>query len=86
MPRAIRTLASCRAAAAAATISEADQGAAKLRAPLDDRYIWSLVWQQRKSLLTAFAALVFCVGSNLASPVLSGVLFETLVKGQPFSK
>ena len=34
----------------------------------------------------AALALIFCVCSNLASPVLSGLLFETLVMKQPFAR
>ena len=56
-----------------------------LRRPLDDRYIMSLVLQERKSLAIASIALLCCVASNLASPVLSGLLFETLVNQAPFS-
>lgn len=80
----------CSAAAAAdtpaATQQQQQPAAPGLRQPLDNTFIWQLIWQQRGSIFTALAALLFCVGSNLASPVLSGVLFETLVQGQPFSK
>ena len=56
-----------------------------LRRPLDDKYIISLVLQEKKSLAVATICLLLCVGSNLASPVLSGMLFETLVRQAPFS-
>ena len=55
------------------------------RKPLDDEFIWSLVFKQKKQLVVAGLSLLFCVGSNLASPVLSGLLFETLVMKEPFS-
>jgi ATP-binding cassette subfamily B (MDR/TAP) protein 10 len=55
------------------------------RAPLDDMYIVSLILQQRKSLAIASVSLLLCVAANLASPVLSGLLFETLVNKAPFS-
>ena len=45
----------------------------------------SLVLQENKSLAVATICLLLCVGSNLASPVLSGMLFETLVRQAPFS-
>ena len=45
----------------------------------------SLVLQEKKSLAVATICLLLCVGSNLASPVLSGMLFETLVRQAPFS-
>jgi len=63
-----------------------EKWAGRRRYPLDDLYIWSLVWQQRKQIFAALGALLVCVASNLASPVISGALFETLVQGQPFSK
>ena len=56
------------------------------RHALDDTYILSLVWQQQRALLTALGALLLCVASNLTSPVLSGMLFELLVQGQPLAK
>lgn len=65
---------------ATATISTARQQ----RAPLDTKYIISVIFQQKKRLAIAFLALTICVASNLTSPVLSGMLFETLVKGMPF--
>jgi ATP-binding cassette subfamily B (MDR/TAP) protein 10 len=65
------------------TTQVADGG--QLRAPLDDRYILSLILQQKKSLIIASLSLLFCVAANLASPVLSGMLFETLVNKSPFS-
>lgn len=56
------------------------------RAPLDRRFILGAVLRQRGNLLVAGAALLLCVAANLASPVLSGALFETLIQGQPFSR
>lgn len=55
----------------------------QLRGPLDNDYILSLVLQQRRHLLVGGAALLACVASNLASPVISGLLFETLVMQAP---
>lgn len=63
----------------------AGEGSPALRRPLDDKYIVSLVLQERKSLAIASFALLCCVASNLASPVMSGLLFETLVNRAPFS-
>jgi ATP-binding cassette subfamily B (MDR/TAP) protein 10 len=54
------------------------------RAPLDSIYIRSLVWQQKKQLAIGAVCLLICVASNLASPVISGLLFETLVQNKPF--
>ena len=56
------------------------------RSPLDDEYIMSLIFQQKKSVAIAALSLVCCVASNLTSPVISGMLFETLVMKQPFSQ
>ena len=42
--------------------------------------------REKRHLFLAAAALVFCVAGNLASPVLSGILFEVLVQGQPFER
>ena len=42
-----------------------------------------LVWQQRRQLLLAGACLLVCTASNLAAPVLTGMLMETLVKQKP---
>ena len=56
------------------------------RAPLDDRFILGVALQQSRHLFLAAVALLLCVASNLASPILSGALFETLVHGQPFSR
>ncbi|KAL4535588.1 hypothetical protein Ndes2526A_g06409 [Nannochloris sp. 'desiccata'] len=54
------------------------------RAPLDNTYIWSLILQQKRHLAIGGVCLLVCVASNLASPVISGLLFETLVKNKPF--
>ena len=42
-----------------------------------------LVWQQRRQLLLAGASLLVSTASNLAAPVLTGMLMETLVKQKP---
>jgi ATP-binding cassette, subfamily B (MDR/TAP), member 10 len=55
-----------------------------LRTPLDNQYIISLILQQKRHLALAGISLIACVGANLASPVLSGLLFETLVLQRPF--
>ena len=53
------------------------------RTPFDDRYIIGLIWQQRSQLMVATACLLFCTASNLAAPVLTGMLMDTLVKQKP---
>lgn len=60
--------------------------AAIRRGPLDDRYIVSLIFKQKKPVILSLLSLLCCVASNLASPVLSGMLFESLVLKQPFSE
>ena len=45
-----------------------------------------LLWQQRRHLTLAGIALLLCVSMNLASPVLQGMLFDVLVRGQPFQE
>ena len=56
------------------------------RGPLDDRYIFSLIIKQKKRVVVSLLSLLCCVASNLASPVLSGMLFESLVTKQPLSE
>lgn len=84
--RPARRRAVCALAAAAAAGPPAAAGGAERRGPLDRQYILGLCWQQRRHLAAAGVCLVLCVAGNLATPVLSGALFETLVQGQPFEK
>lgn len=42
--------------------------------------------QHRRHLIIAVVCLLLCTASNLAAPVLSGLLFETLVQQQPMSR
>lgn len=81
----------------ASVASSADQGDAQPagspsggwqhpRAPLDNRFVLGLALRQRRHLLLAGTALLLCVASNLASPLLMGALFETLVEGRPFER
>lgn len=56
------------------------------RAPFDDEYILGLVLQHRGHLALAITSVLLCTVSNLAAPVLSGMLFELLVQGQPMGK
>jgi ATP-binding cassette subfamily B (MDR/TAP) protein 10 len=72
------------AAAARAALFAAEAPTPAPRAPLDNAYILSLIFHERRHLALAGAALVLCVAANLASPVLSGLLFEVLVQRQPF--
>lgn len=53
---------------------------------MDDTYIRALIGEEKGRLFIAATALVLCVAANLASPVLSGALFETLVQGKPFEQ
>lgn len=59
---------------------------AKREAPLGGRMVWRLLRQQKRHLLLAGVSLVLCVSMNLASPVLQGMLFDVLVRGQPFQQ
>jgi ATP-binding cassette subfamily B (MDR/TAP) protein 10 len=54
-----------------------------MRKPFDDEYILGLVWHQKKQIGLAFACLVVCTTSNLAAPVLTGMLMELLVQQKP---
>lgn len=45
-----------------------------------------LLWQQRQHLSLALLMLVLCTASNLAAPVLSGLLTEALINNQPLEK
>jgi hypothetical protein len=56
---------------------------AGLRAPFDDQYLWGLIWLHRSQLLLGCLCLMLCTASNLAAPVLSGMLMETLVQKKP---
>lgn len=78
----------CAPAVAAAAAAPGAPAAAQQarRGPLDRQYILGLCWQQRRHLAAASLCLVLCVAGNLATPVLSGALFETLVQGQPAEK
>lgn len=49
-------------------------------------YILGLVWQQRKHLALACGMLLLCTASNLAAPVLSGMLMELLVQQKPIEE
>ncbi len=55
----------------------------KQREPFDNEYIIGLIWQQRRHVWVAAATLCFCTASNLAAPVLSGMLLEALVQQKP---
>ena len=55
-------------------------------APLGRRVVWRLLLQHRRHLALAGVSLVLCVGMNLLSPVLQGMLFDVLVRGQPFQQ
>ncbi|KAK9823874.1 hypothetical protein WJX72_006089 [[Myrmecia] bisecta] len=57
----------------------------KRRGPLDNTYVWGLVFKQKKQLVLAGLALLFCTSCNLAAPVITGILFEILVGKQPLS-
>lgn len=59
---------------------------AKREPPLGSRMVWRLLRQQKRHLLLAAVSLVLCVSMNLASPVLQGMLFDVLVRGQPFQQ
>lgn len=59
---------------------------ARRRAPFDNEYLLGLVWRERRHLALAATTLLLCTASNLAAPVLSGMLLEMLVSGQPLTK
>ena len=54
--------------------------------PLGRRIIWRLMMQQKRHLALAAMSLILCVSMNLLSPVLQGMLFDVLVRGQPFQQ
>jgi len=56
------------------------------REPFDNEYILGLVWQQRRHLALACGMLLLCTASNLAAPVLSGMLMELLVHQKPIEE
>ncbi|EFJ41513.1 hypothetical protein VOLCADRAFT_107667 [Volvox carteri f. nagariensis] len=56
------------------------------RAPFDNEYLLGLVWRERRHLALALFTLLLCTASNLAAPVLSGMLLEMLVSGQSMTK
>lgn len=86
----------CRAsdAATADSLSTADTketrqvppvGKSQPRGPLDNKYVWGLILRQRAHLVLAGISLTIATLCNLASPVVTGILFEILTGGQPFS-
>jgi hypothetical protein len=56
------------------------------RAPFDDEYIIGIVLQHKQNLLVAAVTVMLCTASNLAAPVLSGMLFEHLVQQHPMER
>ncbi|EFN54275.1 hypothetical protein CHLNCDRAFT_31851 [Chlorella variabilis] len=48
--------------------------------------MWRLLMQQKRHLALALVSLLICVSMNLLSPVLQGMLFDVLVRGQHFSE
>jgi hypothetical protein len=55
-------------------------------APLGRRLLWRLLMQQKRHLALALVSLLLCVSMNLLSPVLQGMLFDILVRGQPWQE
>lgn len=53
------------------------------RAPLDNEYILGITLQHKQHLVLAAVTVLLCTASNLAAPVLSGMLFEHLVQAKP---
>lgn len=53
---------------------------------MDDEYILGIVLQHKQHLLLAGVTVLICTASNLAAPVLSGMLFEHLVQQHPLEK
>jgi hypothetical protein len=56
------------------------------RAPFDNEYLLGVTLQQKHHIAVAAVMLVLCTASNLAAPVLSGMMFEILVQQQPLTK
>lgn len=56
------------------------------RRPFDDEYILGIVLQHKRHLVLATVTVLLCTASNLAAPVLSGMLFEHLVQQRPVEK
>lgn len=54
--------------------------------PLGRHVMWRLLMQQKRHLALALVSLLICVSMNLLSPVLQGMLFDVLVRGQHFSE
>ena len=50
---------------------------------MDDKFIRSLVWQQRKHLFIAGVTLIMATSCNLASPVVVGTIVESLAGQLP---
>lgn len=56
------------------------------RAPFDNEYILGVVLQHKQHLVLAAVTVLLCTASNLAAPVLSGMLFEHLVQQRPIQE
>lgn len=54
--------------------------------PLGRRAVWRCCMQQKHHLALSLASLLLCVSMNLLSPVLQGMLFDVLVRGQPWQQ
>jgi hypothetical protein len=50
---------------------------------LDNEYILGITLQHKQHLVIAAVTVLLCTASNLAAPVLSGMLFEHLVQQKP---
>ena len=77
---------SAAAAAADDTALTASSSWEQRDTPLGSRIIWRLLLQQKRHLALAAISLILCVSMNLLSPVLQGMLFDVLVRGQPFQQ
>ncbi|KAK9792243.1 hypothetical protein WJX73_005289 [Symbiochloris irregularis] len=68
----------------AATTASVERG--PHRSPLDDKYVWTLIWRQKRQLFFAGLALIFATACNLTSPIMTGLLFQMLVDQAPRSQ
>jgi hypothetical protein len=56
------------------------------RAPFDNEYILGILMQHKQHLLLATVTVLLCTASNLAAPVLSGMLFDHLIQQKPLQE
>lgn len=86
LPALAETSTPCCSSVSGQALALADPAASptdRRRSPIDDKYLWGLVWSERVNISIALICAITATCSNLASPVISGYLLEILAGRQP---